>query len=65
MRFLNAALGLAAVGAGLLVAGLLRRRDEDAEPAARPPAPADLIGQPLANKSAMRSAGVLEEGEPH
>lgn len=66
MRFRNAALGLAAVGAGLLVAGLLRRREEEGgEHAEVPPGPAELIGQPLSNKSAVRSAQVLETDTEH
>jgi hypothetical protein len=57
MRLTRAAVGLAALGASWLVARMLgtpRRAEGES------PDPNDLIGEPLAEKSAQASAEVLE-----
>lgn len=64
MKFSNAAIGLAAVGAGFLVARALKaRRAGDTAyvgghsgGAPEPPEPSRLIGQPLSNRSARKAA---------
>ncbi|MGE5547014.1 MAG: hypothetical protein ACM33T_08960 [Solirubrobacterales bacterium] len=58
MRVSSAAIGLAAVGAGLLVARMVMRREE--RPDASPPDPNQLIGYPRSNLSAAEAAEVLE-----
>lgn len=64
MKLANAAIGLAAAGAGFLVARMLkaRRADETAYVGgeAEPPEPSRLIGQPLSNRSAREAAEEIE-----
>ncbi|HSV27911.1 MAG TPA: hypothetical protein VLL76_00090 [Candidatus Omnitrophota bacterium] len=68
MRIRSAALGLAAVGAGLLVASLLRRKDDELgdviDVEHSPPEPGELIGYPASRKSAADSAQVLGREGP-
>lgn len=64
MKLSNAAIGLAAVGAGLLVARMLRNRHEGGTEyvgGGEPPEPNRLIGYPLAQHSARDSAEALRE----
>lgn len=63
---MRVAIGLAAVGAGILVARMLRGRrgEEEAGPVAvAPPEPDKLIGAPRSHKSAERSAEILDRPE--
>jgi hypothetical protein len=60
MKLSNAALGLAAVGAGLVVARMLSRTRGDLAPAAEPPPPDQLIGAPRAHLSATEAAQVFQ-----
>lgn len=68
MKLSNAALGLAAVGAGLvvargaglMVARMLGRGRGDAVPAGEPPAPEQLIGAPRSHLSAMDAAQAFQ-----
>lgn len=65
MRLSSAAIGLAAVGAGWLVARMvLGRRGEQAEQAAEPPSPDQLIGQPRSRLSAMEAAEAFHSSKP-
>lgn len=63
MRISRAAIGLAAVGAGILVARLLNRRssghDVDIKGREPSPDPNTLIGEPVSHKSARESADIL------
>lgn len=64
MRLVNAAIGLAAVGAGILVARMvLGRKGGAAGEGVSPPDPAALIGYPRSRKSAAESAEILR-GSP-
>lgn len=57
MKLSNAALSLAAVGAGLVVAGLLiRTRAGSVIAPLEPPPPKQLIGTPRAHLSAIEAA---------
>lgn len=62
MRLASAAFGLAAVGAGLLVARMVMSRKGGVEDG-HPPGPAQLIGYSPAHKSAEESAKVLREDD--
>ncbi|WP_173979061.1 hypothetical protein [Magnetospirillum sp. UT-4] len=69
MRVADAAIGLAAVGAGWLVArALLRRRSATGyvggNPEHRPPSPERLIGLPPGHRRAGDSAEVLAGTRP-
>lgn len=70
MRLANAAIGLAAVGAGFLVARALKARRAGyteyvgaryGGKAAEPPDPSQLIGHPLANVSAREAAEIFDK----
>ncbi|MCR6630849.1 MAG: hypothetical protein NVV74_12820 [Magnetospirillum sp.] len=65
MKLSSAAIGLAAVGAGLVVARLLSRsRDQESAPV--PPSPEQLIGEPQAHLSAVEAAEAFrsQSGRP-
>lgn len=62
MRLRSAAMGIAALGAGLVVARLLRRREPSgAAGETAPPNPDQLIGIPESHKNAAASAEVFQE----
>lgn len=64
MKLANAAIGLAAAGAGFLVARVLKARrageTEYVGGEVEPPEPSRLIGHPLSNRSAREAAGAFE-----
>lgn len=63
MRMSNAALGLAAMGAGwLVVRALLGQRPDNARPATEPPSPNQLIGTNQSHLSAAEAADVFRLG---
>lgn len=69
MKLANAAIGLAAVGAGFLVARALKARwaggTEYVEAREEPPDPSRLIGHPLAHRSAREAAETFERQPGH
>jgi hypothetical protein len=62
MKLTNAAIGLAAVGAGLVVARMLTRH-RDLEAAQEPPSPEQLIGEPQSHLSAIDAAQAFRSGQ--
>jgi len=64
MRLARAAIGLAAVGAGVLVARMMMKSEADtAEHDHNPPEPSELIGYSPSRKSARDSAQVLRDSD--
>lgn len=65
MKLANAAIGLAAVSAGFLVARALKARRADETEyvggGAEPPEPSRLIGHPLSNRSAREAAETFDQ----
>lgn len=62
MRLRSAAVGIAAMGAGLVVARLLRRREPSGTTVEQaPPNPDQLLGIPGSHKDAAASAEVFQE----
>lgn len=62
MRLRSAAMGIAAVGAGLVVARLLRGREPSVKGTEQaPPNPDQLLGIPESHKDAAASAEVFQE----
>lgn len=61
MRLARTAIGIAAMGAGLVVARMLRGKKAPSEPT--PPDPAELIGYPQSHRDASASAEVFKTQE--
>lgn len=66
MKLSNAAIGLAAMGAGLLVVrAVIGRRGSGVHPVPEPPSPNQLIGTPESHLSAAEAAEAFRTSRDH